>query len=295
MRVSIINKVRDLASKITNSPIPKRLLGNTGLKITILGLGCDKVFREKNTYQTALDVGRRALELGINYFDTAPEYGESEKHLGEVLYGSRNNIVLATKTDDRTRDGSWRLLEASLKRLKTDYIDIWQVHNISKMDDVNKVFKEDGALKALIEAKEQGVVKFLGITGHADPKPLLEAINRFSFDTLLCALNPGDPHKKSFSEKLIPTAAKKGMGIIGMKLGAGGHLNKIPVVTIGGCLNYALSYPISTAIIGCDIVDHVEDNVLSAKRFTPLSKKQMKDMEDSVKPYLKDILVFRDW
>jgi len=171
----------------------------------------------------------RALDLGVNYIDTSARYGGeearwSERTIGEVMKRRRREAFLASKTHDRTRDGSLRHLERSLALLGTDHLDLWQIHNLSRMEEVEKIFAKDGAMEALVAAREKKLVRFLGVTGHADPEVLIEAIRRFPFDTVLLALNAADRHHLPFAEKLLPLAVEKEMGIVGMKIPARGRL-----------------------------------------------------------------------
>lgn len=294
MLISLAEKLRTAAYTI--EPMPYQILGKTGLSISMLGLGCGQILSKEDKYQEGIDLVKRAIDLGINYFDTAPQYDSSESHLGDALYPNRQNIIIASKTHDRTRDGSWRLLERTLKRLKTDYLDIWQIHHLDYDREVDRIFKDDGAMQALIEAKDQGIVKHLGVTGHSDPSPLLKAINRFDFDTLLCALNPADPWDKSFLEELTPTAKQKGMGIVGMKICADGSIPKESgKIGIRSSLYYAITKGCDLAIIGHDNVDQLNQNVMYARHYSPLSERKMKEMEQLSRPHYKAMLKFRDW
>jgi len=267
-------------------PIPKRLLGKTGVSVTQLGLGAGGVLGRDTETDIVLSVLADAIDLGINYIDTAPEYGPSEEYIGLVLPAVRNKIVLASKTQDRTRDGSMRLLEKSLKRLRTDYLDIWQIHHIDHSDEVKEIFATDGAIKALQEAKEQGMVRYVGITGHYDPKPLLSAIKRFDFDTILMAVNAADVHKQSFIKELLPEAKRQNLGIIGMKVCCLGRIfHSWGINSMKQALDYVLSLPVSTAIVGIDNHKQLHENVALAKEFKNLKPKEMDDLEDKTKNY----------
>lgn len=279
------NKIRKLAADIMG-PIPKRLLGKTGVSVTQLGLGAGGVLGRDTETDIVLSVLADAIDLGINYIDTAPEYGPSEEYIGLVLPAVRNKIVLASKTQDRTRDGSMRLLEKSLKRLRTDYLDIWQIHHIDHSDEVKEIFATDGAIKALQEAKEQGMVRYVGITGHYDPKPLLSAIKRFDFDTILMAVNAADVHKQSFIKELLPEAKRQNLGIIGMKVCCLGRIfHSWGINSMKQALDYVLSLPVSTAIVGIDNHKQLHENVALAKEFKNLKPKEMDDLEDKTKNY----------
>src|ERR1035437_3350751 len=215
----------------------------------------------------------------------------------------RNEAFLATKTHDRTRDGSWKLLETSLKLLSTDRIDLWQIHNLTSKEQVDRMFGPDGAVKAMQEARDQKLVRFLGVTGHADPNVLLEAIRRFPFDTILMALNAADPHHMSFQKELLPLAVEKEMGIVGMKIPARGRIlaswTPPPAASQPAwtreAMRYVLSLPVSTVIVGVDSTAQLEENVQIAKSFTPLSGPQLAELQTKAEPVKKQALFFRPW
>jgi aryl-alcohol dehydrogenase-like predicted oxidoreductase len=198
----------------------------------------------------------------------------------------RDEVFLATKTHNRTRDGSLELLEQSLESLQTDHLDLWQLHNIRSMEDLETRFADDGPIHALIEAKEQGIVKNLGITGHADPDALIEGLNRFDFDTILLALNPADKYHRPFMEKLLPLANEKGLGVIAMKIPARGRIFREGGLTsMREALTWTFSQPISTVIVGCDNVAQLEENISAAADFQPLNSAQMAAIEEKVSEY----------
>ncbi len=208
--------------------MPTRNLGRTGYSVGVFSLGGQAAVEQPDNEAAAVAIVEKALDLGVNYVDTAARYGGdtpwSQTYIGQVMKRRRGEAFLASKTHDRTRDGSMKLLEQSLKLLQTDHLDLWQIHNLQTMEQVEQIFRPDGAVAALREAKEQGIVRHIGVTGHADPAVLIEAISRFPFDTLLLALNAADPHHLSFREKLLPLAVEKEMGIIGMKIPSRGRL-----------------------------------------------------------------------
>jgi aryl-alcohol dehydrogenase-like predicted oxidoreductase len=289
---SLGNFLRQIASYV-GPAIPRRPLGKTGLDVTIIGLGGESILK-LDPYDNAVNLVRSAAYLGINYFDTAPEYYPSEIRVGDGLQGIRKNVILASKTEDRTYDGSWASLEKSLKNLKTDYLDIWQIHHIDHMDEVNQVFGPNGALKALQEAKEQGVVKFLGITSHYDPEPVVEAVRRFPFDTALVAVNAADVHKNSFIKGFFPEATKQGIGVIAMKTCARGRIFEPTALnSMKQALDYVWTLPVSTAIIGHDNIKQLAENIMLAKEFQPLTPAEMEELENKTKNYANLALYFR--
>jgi hypothetical protein len=300
----------------TFAAMPTRNLGKTGYRVGIFSLGGQATVELPNREEQAAAIVERALDLGVNYIDTAASYGGTERwsqrYIGKVMARRRNQAYLASKTNDRTRDGSLKLLDESLKLLNTDYLDAWQLHHVSTMAEVEQIFGKGGAIEALQQAHEQKMVRNLGVTGHADPEVLMECLRRFPFDQILMALNGADKHHKSFLEKLLPMAVEKQLGIIGMKIPARGHLLTswvpgAPGKTEGAhatavkpgtldmreALYYVLSQPVSTVIIGCDSVAQLEENVKLAREFTPLSEEQLAAISAKSEPVTQQALFFR--
>ncbi|WP_426446511.1 aldo/keto reductase [Paenibacillus sp. S-38] len=249
----------------------KRAFGTTGQRFPILSFGAQRIVDEHGcTEEEAVRIVHRAIEAGVTYFDTAPSYsaGQSEQRLGLALEGRRNDVWIATKTHDRSRDGSWRLLEASLKRLKTDHVDEWRLHNIMTMEELDACFAADGALKALQEAQEQGVVKKLSISGHTNPRVQLEALDRFAFDSALVAVSAPDHLIYSFAHEFLPKALEKGTAVVGMKVFALGKL----APWYEKALQYTWSLPVSTAIVGMETMDQLERNLAAARSFQPMTE-----------------------
>ena len=176
--------------------MPTRNLGRTGHRTGIFSLGGQAAIEQPNNEAVAVPIIERALDLGVNYVDTAAMYGGkdrwSQRYFGQVMKHRRSQVYLASKTHDRTRDGSLALLEESLKLLNTDHLDAWQLHHIDSKEDVEQIFGKGGALEALLHAREQKMVRYLGVTGHSDPEVLMECLRRFDFDQILMALNAAD-------------------------------------------------------------------------------------------------------
>jgi uncharacterized protein len=297
--------------------MPTRNLGRTGHKVGIFSLGGQAAVEIPDNDKVAVPIIERALDLGVNYIDTSWGYGRgcSERYIGEVMKRRRNEAFLATKLDEGTRDGALRHLDESLKKLNTDHLDVWQIHSLSSDDDLKQIFGKDGALEAMVRARDQKMVRFLGITGHYRPDVLMEAIRRFPFDTVLMAINAADPYHYSFDADLIPLALEKQMGIIAMKIPARRNLlsawkppsveeqrsrnpNTTPVtspgtLTIQEAMQYVLTLPVSTCIIGCDSVAHVEENARIAREFTPLNARQMAALSEKARPVADQALYFR--
>ena len=283
----------------TSTPMPKRQLGKTGYNVCLFSLGGQATLEQPNQDDLADKIINRAIDLGVNYLDTAWYYGSglSETYIGRVMKQRRNEVFLASKTIDRTYDGSMRQLDQSLTRLQTSRLDLWQLHNIRTQSDLNLVFGANGAVKALEKAKSEGVTRFIGITGHFDPLVLAQAINQYAFDTVLMALNAADVHYKSFSKDLLPTAVSKSLGIIAMKIVARGAIFRSGgITTIEQAMGYTLTHPVSTVIIGCSTVADVENNVRTAQNFRPLTTDQMRQYEALTQGYYRDASFFKfDW
>jgi uncharacterized protein len=301
----------------TAGTMPTRNLGRTGHRAGIFSLGGQAAIEQPRNEAVAVPIIERALDLGVNYLDTAAMYGGkerwSQRYFGQVMKHRRNQVYLASKTHDRTRDGSLKLLEESLKLLNTDHLDAWQLHHIDSKEDIEQIFGKGGALEALIQAREQKMVRYLGVTGHSDPEVLMECLRRFDFDQILMALNAADAHHRSFTEHLLPMAVDKQMGVIGMKIPARGRIlsswqpdkshdsgwnqpaPKPGVLAMKEALYFTLSLPVSTVIIGCDTVAQLEENVQLARDFTPLSETQMAGLTGRTEPIAKQALFFRNW
>ncbi len=309
----------DLPSNPATAGMPTRNLGKTGFRVGLFSLGGQSALERAKNEAVAVPLVERALDLGVNYIDTSSIYGGperwSERYVGQAMKQRRHEAFLASKTKERTRDGSMRMLEQSLKLLNTDHLDLWQLHDIGTPGDVNEVFAKGGAMQALVEAREQKMVRFLGTTGHHRPEPLMEAVRRFPFDAALVALNAADRHHYSFITELLPLLVEKQMGIIGMKVTGRGRLlsswtpppleqqkrswEGVVIAegpgTIGmrDAMYYTLTLPISTAIIGCDSAAQLEENVSLARAFTPLSEAQMTALAEKAAPCSKQALFFR--
>jgi aryl-alcohol dehydrogenase-like predicted oxidoreductase len=253
-----------------------RPLGRTGARVSTLGLGGESALYRHS--EKAVRIIRKALDLGINYFDTAPSYQESELNYGEVLPAFRKEMFMATKVSHRYYSAAWRQFERSLKRLKVDRVDLLQIHHLDFPEEVDALSAPMGALRMVHEAKAQGLTRFVGVTGHNDPDVLLRMINRYPFDTILMALNPAEVHLHSFQDKLLPRATGLGMGVIGMKVMARGMIFRaIPSAQM--LLSYVLSLPVSTAIVGVMNESQLVRNARIASNFAPIPARAMYALE----------------
>ncbi len=277
-------------------PMPSRPLGSTGHQVRLFSLGGQATLEQPGREGQAVEIIHRALDLGVNYIDTAAAYGRgiSQRYIGKVMKTRRDEVFLATKTHLRSRDESMGLLEDSLRSLQTDHLDLWQIHNITRQDEVDRIFAPGGAMDALVEAKEQGIVKNLGITGHYDPAPLMNALERFDFDTILLALNPTDPHLTPFATELLPLANRKGMGVIAMKLACRGRIFRdTGLRTMSDSMGWVLSHPVSTVIIGVDTVTQLEENVRIATAFEPMGPAELTRVAALTEEYVEEAAFFK--
>jgi uncharacterized protein len=299
--------------------MPTRALGRTGHRVSLFSLGGQAAVERAQNEAVAVPIVERALDLGVNYLDTSSIYGGpdrwSERYIGQVMKRRRAEAFLASKTKERTRDGSLRMLEQSLKLLNTDHLDLWQLHDVGTQHDLDEIYAKGGAMEALVEAREQKMVRFLGVTGHHRPEALMEAITRGPFDCVLLALNAADVHHFSFKQRLLPLAVEKNLGIIGMKVTGRGRIlstwtppplerqqkswegvviaNGPGTIGIREAMHYALTLPVSTVIVGCDSIAQLEENVALTREFAPLTAAQMTAIEAKTEPVAKQALFFR--
>ncbi len=282
--------------KKVQKELPKRALGKTGFQVGLFSLGGEATVEKRDRREEAVEIIHRALDRGVNYIDTAASYGDggSEENIGEVMRSRREEVFLASKTHDRTYDGTMRLFEQSLQRLQTDYLDLYQVHNVRVQEDLDRALSKDGAVRAMERLKEEGAVRHLGITGHKDPEILRRGIQEYPFDCLLMALNAADLHYLPFQESLLETALEKEIGIIAMKVTARGSLfQEGGLQTMQQALGYVFSLPVSTAIVGISTVEELEENVALAADFTPFSREKMAHLAQLVAPYQEEANFFK--
>src|SRR3989338_575148 len=273
--------------------IPTRKLGRTNHHATIFGLGGEGILRTSGCFNEAESVIKKAVKMGVNYFDTAPAYQQSRDYLGKFLwnYTKRENVFLASKTHDRTYEGTLSLVEDSLGRLNTGYLDLLQLHDLREKGDLDEIFSSDGAIHAIEELKKKGKVRFLGVTGHHDPDILIEAIKKYDFDTILLCANAGDSHYLPFISMVIPEARKKGMGVIAMKVTSQGHA--LSSIRMEDAFNFSLSQDIDLAIIGCKTPQEVEQNASLAMNFKYLSKEELTNIKDKTKNFVAEMNFFK--
>jgi len=263
----------------------ERTLGRTGARVLPVSLGGEGILRTTGRAREAVPVIVEALRLGVRYCDTAPAYQQSQDYYGEAFRSlgpaARDGVFLASKTHERTRDRALRLLDDSLRRLGTDRLDLWQMHDLRYADELDVLFGRGGALEAARQAQADGRIRFIGLTGHHDPAVLVEAMRRFPFDNVLVALNPADPRHNPFAPTVVAEARRQGMGVVGMKaLAAGPLVREAPPREL---IRYAASIA-DTVIIGCSSVAEVGENLAVARDFAPMDAAERRALEARIAP-----------
>jgi len=244
--------------------------GQTGESFPILSFGGQRIVDEHNcTEDEAIEIVNTAIDRGIRYFDTAWIYsnGQAETRMGKVAKHRRAEMWIATKTWDPTKDGALKQLETSLTRLQTDHVNEWRLHNVFDYARLDEFTGKGGALEAAIQARDEGLVQNISISCHTDPQILVEALNRFPFDSALISVSALDHFILSFVEEFLPIANAKGVATIGMKiLGLGSLTHEVE-----RSLRYAFGLPLSTIIVGMETMAQLEQNLEIAENFTPLT------------------------
>jgi predicted aldo/keto reductase-like oxidoreductase len=264
--------------------IPYRVLGSTGERVSCIGIGGWHLALGHVDRQLSLRILRSAIDRGINFMDNCWDYhnGESERRMGRALGdGYRKKVFLMTKIDGRSKKEATRQLNESLRRLRVDYIDLVQHHEVLRYEDPHRIFDEEGANEALVEARQEGKLRYIGFTGHKDPHIHLHMLKvaeerGFRFDTVQMPLNVMDAHYRSFEKQVLPRLVRDGIGVLGMKSMANGILLKSNTVTAIECLHYALNLPTSVVITGIDSMEILDQALEVARTFRPLSPHEVK-------------------
>ena len=284
------------------APVPKRRLGMTGEMVSCIGFGSGTRFCSIESEDAAQALLEKAFASGINYFDTAGSYTRrgierlSEKRLGIFTKARRRQVFLATKIDPRDRDGALRSVETSLKFLQTDYLDLIQIHSLSNLAELEQIGRANGVLAAVRELKDQKIARFIGITGHNDGVAMTEALRRYDFDTVLMALNAAQSANPiaqrrmepipAFEESALPVALEKKMGILSMKVMGQGMLvgSSRGQAAAAELLQFNLSQPVASVIIGCEQITPLEQNIQAALNFTPASDSRKQQLREKLAP-----------
>lgn len=270
--------------------LPTCILGKTGARVPIMAVGCGSRFCTIKDPEKSVELLNYALDHGFYYWDSAHDYVYenvvSEERLGLVLKERRKEVFLTSKVQDRTHDGAMRHLEESLKRLQTDRLDLYQIHNIQSLDDVEKIGAKGGLLQTLHKLKEEKVTRFIGYSGHLSSAAMTAMANRYDFDTMLIALNHYEERQGDFEKEAIPAAAEKKMGIIAMKVIR--PRETVKTVTPEELIRYALSLrKVNVAVIGTDSLEVLKKNIELVKNFKEMSPKEMERIRVQLKPFFE--------
>lgn len=264
-----------------------RPFGQTGERFPILSLGCQRLVDDHNcTEEQAVAILETALARGIRYFDTAWLYsaGQSEQRVGLVAKSRRDEMWIATKLWDPDGATARRQLEESLTRLQTDHVDEWRMHDVHSYERLDAMFAKGGALEAMLQARDEGLVRNISISGHANPQVLIEALRRYPFDTTLLALGVMDHFIYSFADEFLPVANAKGVATIGMKVFG---FNKVTGPLAKDALRYTLGLPVSTVIVGCSTMAQLKADLAVAEGFEPLTDIERLELFKAVMPLVK--------
>ena len=270
----------------SHSDMPTRTLGRTGVQTSVIGLGGWHLGFKSRDEQLSIRIIRTAIDNGISFMDNCWDYneGESEKRMGKALLGGyRDRAFLMTKIDGRTKKDAAEQLDESLRRLQTDHIDLVQHHEILRYEDPHRIFDEEGANAALIDARDAGKIRFIGFTGHKDPRIHLYMLevakeNGFEFDTVQMPLNVMDAHYRSFEKLVLPEIIKQNIGVLAMKTLANGTILELKTVTATECLHYAMNLPTSVVITGCESMEDLEQALTAARTFKPMTDEEVNNI-----------------
>ena len=266
--------------------LPKRTLGRTNASVSILAFGCGSRFLMYEEEEKALAALNHAIDLGITYLDTAYAYGDgkSESRVGQVMAKRRKEVWLATKIPDRTRDEFMRRLEGSLKRLQTDHVDLLHIHSLGNADDLAKIEAPNGAMKALLEAREQKMCRAIGMTSHTNGRVMATAIQHNDLDCVQMALNASQ--NGYFEAAALPAARAKNLGIIAMKVTGQEYLLGVDSgkTDINSLLRYSLSLPVTTAVVGMPKQEMLDHNIEVARNFTPYADADLERLRNTLQP-----------
>lgn len=268
---------------VSNSEMPMRTLGHTGVQVSLIGLGGWHLGFDYIDDELATRIIRTAIDSGINFMDNCWDYneGKSEIRMGKALRdGYRERAFLMTKIDGRTKKDATAQLDESLKRMQTDYIDLVQHHEIIRYEDPHRIFDDEGANAALVEARKAGKIRFIGFTGHKDPRIhlyMLEVAREygFEFDSVQMPLNVMDAHYRSFEKLVLPELVKQNIGVLAMKTLANGTILESKTVNATECLQYAMNLPVSVVITGCESMENLEQALNAARTFKPMSNEEV--------------------
>ncbi len=277
--------------------IPTRVFGKTGINVTVTGLGGEGILRTYGQEGEAWRVIREAVDQGIGYFDCARAYAGSEMYYGQVWSRhpeDRARIFQAGKSGSRSKNGALADLDQTLKNMDIDYLDLWQIHDVRTEDDLEVISGPGGALEAFMEAKANGKTRFIGVTGHHDPKILEKAIREWPVDSVMMPVKPVESALGGFMDSALPAALGKGIAVIGKKvLGSAHYILPDAGITPEMLTRFALSQPITVAIVGCSNGPHVRTLAETGRSFSPLSPEEQQAIVGIFHPYAKRLAFYR--
>lgn len=282
---------------MSSNTLPTHAFSKGGSEVTVVGLGGEGVLRTHKMDFKAREVIQAAIQQGITYFDSARVYSDSEVYYGSVwreLPDTRSNIFQASKSARRDRVGATADLAETFERLGTDYLDLWQIHDVRTENDLKRVGGPGGALEAFLEAKSSGQVRLIGVTGHHDPAILTQAVEEWPVDAVMLPVNPVEGVLGGFLTSTLLAARAKGIAVIGMKIMGAGHYVQLKAgITPRLLIRYALSQNITVAIVGCSSAEEVDTLADTARDFKPLTDDENSQILQVFEPYAKRLAYYR--
>jgi predicted aldo/keto reductase-like oxidoreductase len=284
-------------SSNSHRPIPEKPFGGSGRSVTMVGLGGEGVLRTFGREQESRAVIEEALSQGISYFDSARAYSDSENYYGMVWHDrpkTRMQIFQTSKSAMRSKKDALADLDQTLKNLKIDHLDLWQIHDVRTQDDLRAISARGGALEAFVQAKAQGKARLIGVTGHHDPDILTRAVTDWPVDSVLLPVNPVEGVLGGFLDQTLQAAQTRGVAVVGMKaLGASFYLSPQTGLDAVALLRFALSQPVTLVVVGCSTPQEVKTLADIARRFQPMSHEEQRHIVGLYRPHAKRLAYYR--
>jgi aryl-alcohol dehydrogenase-like predicted oxidoreductase len=282
---------------MNHTDIDTRSFGRSERKVTVVGLGGEGVLRTHGQEEKASDVIHEAIRQGITYFDSARAYAGSEGYYGRFWRenpSARSKVFQASKSAQRTRAGAMRDLEQTLKTMCIDHLDLWQIHDVRAQEDLDQISGPGGALEAFVEARQSGKARFIGVTGHHDPRILTRAVQEWPVDSVMMPVNPIEAALGGFLDSTLAAAREKGLGIIAMKVLGGGHYVAPGLeATAQTLIRFALSQDVSVVIVGCSIPDQVAELAGAGRPFRPMDAEEQERIRAFFQPAAREMAFYR--